>query len=96
MQPQGHVQMMVRIFDYGQNPQSACDAPRWHLFPDGAVALEPGLPEATVAGLSDRGHPLRRGEPASLFGGGQLILRLAEGGYLAASDPRKDGAAVGF
>lgn len=96
MQPQGHLQMMVRIIDYEQNPQSACDAPRWHLFPDGAVALEPGLPEATVAGLRERGHAVRLGEPASLFGGGQLILKLAEGGYLAASDPRKDGAAVGY
>ncbi len=96
MQPQGHVQMMVRIFDYGQNPQSACDAPRWHVAPDGVVALEPGLPAATVAGLRERGHRIRLDEPASTFGGGQLILKLAEGDYLAASDPRKDGQAVGF
>ncbi len=96
MQPQGHVQMMVRICDHGQNPQSACDAPRWHVAPDGVVALEPGLPETTVDGLRERGHRIRLGEPASLFGGGQLILRLAEEVYIAASDPRKDGQAVGF
>jgi gamma-glutamyltranspeptidase/glutathione hydrolase len=95
MQPQGHVQMMVRLFDYGQNPQAACDAPRWHVAPDGVVALEPGLPPATVAGLEKRGHRVVLGEPASLFGGGQLISRLPEG-YLAASDPRKDGQAAGF
>jgi gamma-glutamyltranspeptidase/glutathione hydrolase len=95
MQPQGHVQMVVRIFDYGQNPQAACDAPRWHVAPDAGVALEPGLPPATVAGLEKRGHRVVLDEPASLFGGGQLITRMADG-YLAASDPRKDGQAAGF
>ncbi|MFO7709821.1 MAG: gamma-glutamyltransferase family protein [Desulfobacterales bacterium] len=95
MQPQGHVQMMVRIFDYGQNPQAALDAPRWHVAPDGGVALEPGLPAATLAGLARRGHHVVLDEPASLFGGGQLIHRLSDG-YLAASDPRKDGQAAGF
>jgi gamma-glutamyltranspeptidase/glutathione hydrolase len=94
MQPQGHVQMMVRIFDYGQNPQTACDAPRWHVAPDSSVALEPGLPPATVAGLRERGHRVLLSEPVSLFGGGQLITRMP-GGYLAASDPRKDGQAAG-
>ncbi len=95
MQPQGHVQMMVRIFDYGQNPQAACDAPRWHVAPDGEVALEPGFPAETVAGLKRRGHSVTLGAPASLFGGGQLVYRLGDG-YAAASDPRKDGQAVGF
>ena len=41
MQPQGHVQMVVRLFDYGQNPQAACDAPRWHIAEDGRISLEP-------------------------------------------------------
>jgi gamma-glutamyltranspeptidase/glutathione hydrolase len=95
MQPQGHVQMMVRIFDCGQNPQAACDAPRWHVAPDGSVQLEPGFPPETLHGLAQRGHRVTTGAPASLFGGGQLIHRL-EDGYLAASDRRKDGQAVGF
>ncbi len=95
MQPQGHVQLMVRIFDYGQNPQTACDAPRWHVAPDGGVALEAGFSEPIVAGLERRGHRVTLGAPAALFGGGQLVLRLHDG-YAAASDPRKDGQAVGF
>ena len=95
MQPQGHLQMMVRIFDYGQNPQAALDAPRWHVAPDASLALEPGFPAAAVAGLKARGHRVVLGEPASLFGGGQLVLALADG-FLAASDPRKDGHAAGF
>ena len=95
MQPQGHVQMMVRIFGYGQNPQAACDAPRWHVAPDGSVQLEPGFPPDTITGLVRRGHRVSTGAPTSLFGGGQLIHRL-EDGYAAASDWRKDGQAVGF
>lgn len=95
MQPQGHVQMVVRVFDYGQNPQAACDAPRWHVSPDGSVQLEPGFPAETVAGLTRRGHRVSIGAPTALFGGGQLIHRL-EDGYAAASDWRKDGQAVGF
>jgi gamma-glutamyltranspeptidase / glutathione hydrolase len=95
MQPQGHVQMMVRLFDHGQNPQAACDAPRWHVAPDGSVQLEPGFPPDTVAGLVQRGHRVSTAATTSLFGGGQLIHRL-EDGYAAASDWRKDGQAVGF
>ena len=95
MQPQGHVQMMVRIFDYGQNPQAACDAPRWHVAPDGSVQLEPGIPSEVIESLRDRGHRVTTGAPASLFGGAQMIFRLQDG-YVSASDPRKDGQAVGF
>jgi len=95
MQAQGHVQMMVRIFDYGQNPQTASDAPRWHVFRDGSVALEEGFSTAVVDELARRGHKIILGQPESLFGGAQLIYRL-EKGYCAASDHRKDGLAVGF
>jgi gamma-glutamyltranspeptidase/glutathione hydrolase len=95
MQPQGHVQMMVRIFDHGQNPQAACDAPRWHVAPDGGVELETGFSQAVAEGLRKKGHPVGTRAPASLFGGGQLIYRLSDG-YVAASDMRKDGQAVGF
>jgi gamma-glutamyltranspeptidase/glutathione hydrolase len=95
MQPQGHVQVMVRVFGHGQNPQAACDAPRWHVAPDGGVDLEPGFPDELVQGLRRKGHAVSTNAPESLFGGGQLIYRL-EDGYAAASDPRKDGQAVGF
>jgi gamma-glutamyltranspeptidase/glutathione hydrolase len=95
MQPQGHVQMMVRIFDYGQNPQAACDAPRWHVAPDSVVALEPGYPADVIEGLRRRGHTVTTGASTALFGGGQLVYRLKDG-YAAASDWRKDGQAVGF
>ncbi|MEW6670757.1 MAG: gamma-glutamyltransferase family protein [Thermodesulfobacteriota bacterium] len=95
MQAQGHVQMVVRIFGYGQNPQAASDAPRWHVFEDGRVAIEEGIPSSVAEDLSSRGHNIILGEPESLFGGAQLIYRLDDG-YCAASDHRKDGQAVGF
>ena len=95
MQPQGHVQMMVRIFDYGQNPQAACDAPRWFVDTDFSIALEPGFSPEVVEELKNRGHKLIDNAPRFLFGGGQLIYRL-ENGYCAASDLRKDGQAVGW
>ena len=94
MQAQGHAQMMVRIFKYGQNPQFASDAPRWQIFPDGFVGLESGFTASTWQGLESRGHCLRS-MPFSEAGGAQLIFCL-HGGYLAASDWRKDGQAVGY
>lgn len=96
MQAQGHVQMMTRIFDYNQNPQTASDAPRWHLMQeDHRVAVEPGFSEATLQGLSDRGHTLVMDESAALFGGAQLIYRMNDF-YVSGSDHRKDGCAIGF
>ena len=95
MQPQGHVQLMVRIFDYGQNPQSACDAPRWYVDENFQIALEPGFSPVVVDELKQRGHVVVENAATSLFGGAQVIYRL-ENGYCAASDPRKDGQAVGY
>ncbi|MEX2535353.1 MAG: gamma-glutamyltransferase family protein [Trueperaceae bacterium] len=97
MQPQGHLQMVLRIALHGQNPQAACDAPRWQVIGGRDVAIERGFSEATLDELASRGHRLRENaeEESFAFGGGQLIYR-SEDGYIAASDPRKDGQAVGF
>jgi gamma-glutamyltranspeptidase/glutathione hydrolase len=95
MQPQGHVQMMIRMFDYGQNPQSASDAPRWYVHEDFRVALEEGFTTEVVDGLEHRGHTVVHGSAPAQFGGAQLICRISRG-YCAASDHRKDGQAVGY
>lgn len=95
MQHQGHVQMVTRIFDHHQNPQAASDAPRWHLYPDFSVGLEPGFPETIARALADRGHDVRYEPQEHVFGGAQLILRMADG-YVAGSDHRKEGQAAGF
>jgi gamma-glutamyltranspeptidase/glutathione hydrolase len=95
MQAQGHVQMMVRIIAGGQNPQAAADAPRWYLTEDSLLALEKGFGPSVTQELRKRGHRFAPETPTSVFGGAQLIYRLQDG-YCAASDPRKDGQAVGF
>ena len=96
MQPQGHVQIVVRLVDYNQNPQSCADAPRWIVNPDFTVSLEDAVAGAVKEELARRGHrivPCER--PEFAYGGAQLIHRL-EDGYCGASDPRKDGCAIGF
>jgi len=95
MQPQGHVQLLIRMADYGQNPQTACDAPRWFVDENFCIALEPGFPPSISEELINRGHRILEDSPEFLFGGAQVIYCL-EDGYCAASDPRKDGQAVGY
>jgi gamma-glutamyltranspeptidase/glutathione hydrolase len=94
MQPQGHLQLVLRLLAWGQNPQSASDAPRWQVTDGLGVALEAGFPAATLDGLRTRGHELDVANQDWAFGGAQLLVRLADGGYMAASDHRKDGQAV--
>jgi gamma-glutamyltranspeptidase/glutathione hydrolase len=94
MQPQGHVQVMTRIFDYEQNPQTALDAPRWRVSENLNVSLESGFNSETFNELKHLGHQVSVNDYTE-FGGGQLIYKI-EGGYLGASDWRKDGQAVGF
>ncbi len=96
MQPQGHVQMVVRLVDYGQNPQTASDAPRWYIEENLTdLSLEPGFAPDVVAELRRRGHHVTPNLPPGRFGGAQLIYRLDDG-YCAGTDWRKDGQAVGF
>jgi gamma-glutamyltranspeptidase/glutathione hydrolase len=96
MQPQGHIQMIIRLVDYNQNPQSCADAPRWIVNHDMSVSLEEAVPAAVKDELKRRGHNIVGAErPMFGFGGAQLIHRLDDG-YCAGTDPRKDGCAVGF
>lgn len=95
MQPQGHVQVLVRIADHGQNPQAACDGPRFRWVDGMQVACENGFPRATLDDLRQRGHDLLTVDDYNAFGSCQAIWRLGEG-YLAASDPRRDGQAAAF
>jgi gamma-glutamyltranspeptidase/glutathione hydrolase len=96
MQAQGHSQVMVRFADYGQNPQAASDAPRWRIDTGLTVGIEQGIGADVVAELKRRGHVLAQADRWSTdFGRAQLIYKM-EDGYLAASERRTDGQAVGF
>ncbi|PKR51908.1 gamma-glutamyltransferase family protein [Thalassospira marina] len=98
MQAQGHVQMTLRTQLWGQDPQTAADAPRWQAISGLEVAVEHVLGEETIAALRAKGHHILVETPDQTnfgFGGAQLIAK-TDAGYVAGSDPRKDGCAVGF
>jgi gamma-glutamyltranspeptidase/glutathione hydrolase len=100
MQPQGHMQTLVRRLDYKQNPQAACDAPRWRFNEGLSINAEADMNAQTVQGLNQRGHQLEViNDSYQDFGAGQFIWRMGDPkvqGYVAASDARRDGQAVGF
>ena len=100
MQPQGHLQTLVRMLDYRQNPQAACDAPRWRYNAGMEINVESGMDSATVQGLAERGHRMEViNDSYQDFGSGQFIWRAGEPqvhGYVVASDSRRDGLAAGF
>ena len=95
MQPQGHMQTLVRMIDHGQNPQAACDAPRWRFNAGLEINAEAAMPAATLQGLVERGHRVDVIEDSYQdFGAGQFIWRMGDPGtegYVGASDPRRDG-----
>ncbi|MEO7727585.1 MAG: gamma-glutamyltransferase [Burkholderiales bacterium] len=96
MQAQGHSQIMVRLADHGQNPQAAADAPRWRIDTGLSLGIEQGVNPDVVAELQRRGHDITQADRWSTdFGRAQLIYKM-EDGYLAASERRTDGQAVGF
>jgi gamma-glutamyltranspeptidase/glutathione hydrolase len=96
IQPPGHVQTLVRMVVHGMNPQAALDAPRWRINAGRSVDLEPTASAGLRARLAALGHELRAVEDSYMdFGAGQFVVR-GEDGFVAASDPRRDGQAAGF
>jgi gamma-glutamyltranspeptidase/glutathione hydrolase len=105
MQPQGHVQILVNMIDFGMNPQEAGDFMRFHHFGGseptgypaqgpGLVQIESGISPAVRAELTKRGHMLTTGGG---FGGYQAILKDKKNGtYWGATEMRKDGVAIGY
>ena len=109
MQPQGHVQILVNMLDYGMNLQEAGDATRWqhlgsseptdssdtYLTDGGYVEVESGISQETLRTLKQKGHDIRAGDGG--FGGYQAIMwDEKEGVYYGASESRKDGQAAGY
>ena len=98
MQPQGHMQLVVRLETYGQDPQAAMDAPRWQVLEGLKVAVEEEVGQDVIQELRARGHDVevdRSPYGKHFFGGGQLIVRSGEA-YVGVSDFRREGQAVGF
>ena len=100
MQPQGHLQTLVRMLVHRQQPQAACDAPRWKVASGLNVDFESTLAPALLSDLTARGHRFEATADAYMdYGSGQFIWKLSDtldDGYVAASDSRRDGQAAGY
>jgi gamma-glutamyltranspeptidase/glutathione hydrolase len=96
MQPQGHLQVVAAMEDHGLGPQAALDMPRWKWLQGHTVELEPAADPSLVSALAARGHAPVVAADSLGFGRGQIIRRLDSGAYAAGSEPRTDGAAVGY
>ena len=100
IQPQAHVQTLVRMLIAGQQPQAACDAPRWKVMSGLDLEIEQTMSHEVSNELSARGHRITRADDTYMdFGSGQFVWRLGDpaiDGYVAASDSRRDGLAAGF
>jgi gamma-glutamyltranspeptidase/glutathione hydrolase len=94
MQPQGHVQVLLNLIEFDMGLQEAIDAPRFRHLSGLRIALETPIPDDVRRGLELLGHEIRD-ETGVAFGGAQAIMRLVRG-WRAASDPRKDGVAIGY
>lgn len=100
MQPQGHLQSLVRMLVHHQQPQAACDAPRWKVATGLEVDFESTMARSLVDDLGALGHRFEATNDSYMdYGSGQFIWKLSndlEDGYVAASDSRRDGQAVGY
>jgi gamma-glutamyltranspeptidase/glutathione hydrolase len=93
MQPQGHVQVLLNILEFGMDLQAASDAARFRHLSGLRVALESPIREDVRAALRAKGHEIAN-ERGVAFGGAQLVMKLPKG-WAGASDSRKDGLAIG-
>jgi gamma-glutamyltranspeptidase/glutathione hydrolase len=100
MQPQGHIQFVMRFVDEYLNPQACSDAPRWRIDDLGKLTVEASMPSSVVEGLRTMGHEVAVQPANSLdFGSAQAIAKLSDddqSAYIAGSDHRRDGLAAGF
>lgn len=97
MQPQGHLQMLTNMIDFGLNPQAALDAPRWQWRETGILEVEPHFPVHIAEALARKGHQVVRAANSYSFGRGQIIWKdPVSGVYAGASESRADGEAAAW
>jgi len=93
MQPQGHMQVIMNMLDYGMNPQAALDAPRWFWQNDLTVWMESAWPKPVVDALTARGHKIEAGP---FYGRGNIIIKLEDGALCGGAEPRGGGSVMAF
>jgi gamma-glutamyltranspeptidase/glutathione hydrolase len=95
-QPQAHLQVVMHLLDHAMNPQAALDAPRWQWMHDLTIHVEPQFPPAWIESLRAKGHDVVVLNESVTFGRGQVILRLDNAVYTAASESRAEGIAASY
>ncbi|MFY9558344.1 MAG: gamma-glutamyltransferase [Blastocatellia bacterium] len=96
IQPQGHVQVLTNFIDLGMNLQQAIEAPRFRYLSGKRVLLEDAMTEPIIKSLIDKGHQRTTQTGASMGGGQAIMIDPVNGTLMGASDPRKDGMALGY
>ena len=108
MQPQGHVQILVNLIDFGMNLQAAGDAPRIRhsgsatptgqpmAVDGGTVYVESGISDTAIQVLQARGHQVQRGTAGSYGGYQGILIDAVRGTLQGATESRKDGAVLGY
>ncbi|MDR3354684.1 MAG: gamma-glutamyltransferase family protein [Synergistaceae bacterium] len=96
MQPQGHVQVLTNMLDFGMNPQEALDAPRWQWTGGRTVEVEHGVPNHIAEELASRGHEIEIIGSSTTFGRGEIIVRTEHGTLAGATEPRTDGCVAAW
>jgi gamma-glutamyltranspeptidase/glutathione hydrolase len=96
MQPQGHLQLVTNLLDFGMNPQEAIDAPRWQWTHGLTLEMEQGVPNHIALGLAEKGHDVKMVHDSIFFGRGEMIVRTAHGSLAGATEPRTDGCVAAW
>jgi gamma-glutamyltranspeptidase/glutathione hydrolase len=97
MQPQGHVQVLMNMIDFGMDPQQALDAPRFQWTEGKTILVEPDVPHAIIQGLIKKGHEIKIEPQLSQFGRGQIIQKdPITGIYVGGTEKRCDGTIASY
>ena len=96
MQPQGHLQVVSNVVDFGMNPQEALDAPRWQWVKGLQVNVEPGFSTTSAQALARMGHEIVPQLSSNDFGRGEIIWLTEHGTFAGAAEPRTDGCVAAW
>lgn len=96
MQPQGQLQVVTNMIDFGMNPQAALDAPRWQWFGEKNIGVEVELDNNIVEDLKQKGHNVEVAKDPTIYGRGQIIIRDPTGVLCGGTEKRIDGIVMGY
>lgn len=96
MQPQGHVQMVMNLYNFGLDIQQTLDVPRWQWEKEDRFWMEPAYGQELMEQMRQLGHKVVCSDAHEKFGRGQMIFRTEQGSYMGATEPRADGCVAAY